>query len=272
MGSSDSTAGRLIVVRVKAGDVGVEKVIEASQRPEDYGIAMKAYLRWFQQDYEKHADEVRRQRDRFLPQYERLVRDHGAHPRTARSIATLATGFMSFAYFAVDTGAITEDEYTSMRVTADTALLAVAQAQGSLRENATPVEKYMSTLRSLLLQKAVTLSERNTDLDEGVGIGWHDAAFVYLDPDLAWQAVEKFHAQSTSRWPYSKVQMHQSLIDAGVVHRGEPGKATTKRSLGSRAGEPAGAPRPPAAPCGLDSRQGGLRRLLEGGGGRRGQP
>ena len=97
---------------------------------------------------------------------------------------------MSFAYFAVDTGAITEDEYTSMRVTADTALLAVAQAQGSLRENATPVEKYMSTLRSLLLQKAVTLSERNTDLDEGVGIGWHDAAFVYLHPDLAWQAVE----------------------------------------------------------------------------------
>jgi hypothetical protein len=88
LGSSDSTVGRLVVVRVKGGDIPVEKVIEASRDAEDYAIAMRAYLTWFQADYETNAAAVRRHRDSLTRDVlAPAVREHAVHPRTARNVA-----------------------------------------------------------------------------------------------------------------------------------------------------------------------------------------
>lgn len=234
IGSSDSTVGRLLVVRVKAGDIPVEKVIAASKDAEDYGVAMRAYLTWFQADYETNVADLGRRRMATQDGIARALQGTALHPRTVRNVATLAVGMMNFMYFARDTGAITPERYEHIRETISASFCQVARAQASYRENATPAQKYMSTLKALLLQGTATLSERYEDLDREKGVGWQgDLEFVFVHADLAWRAIELFHSQSAQKWPFSKTGMHQSLIEAGIVHRGEPGKAETKRSVGA---------------------------------------
>jgi len=235
VGSSDSTVGRLVIRRMKRDDALRARIIAASSDSGDYAIAMRAYLVWFAVDHDMHARDARSQRDHLIPQIESRVREHGVHPRTARSVAALGAGVTSFLTFALEVGAISAAEHEAVQRVADHALAQVAQEQGSFRENATPVDRYLSTVRALLLQKSVTLADRASDLDVGTGIGWQDDDFVYLEPDLAWRAVETFHAQG-QKWAYSKTGMHQALIDAGVVLRGEPGRATTKRRVGAGQG------------------------------------
>ncbi|MGO8992389.1 MAG: DUF3854 domain-containing protein [Polyangiaceae bacterium] len=233
VGSSDSTVGRLVVVRVKGGDLPVENIIAASQDADDYSIAMRAYLEWFGADYETRAAAVRRHREKLIEQFAAVVTEHAVHPRTARNVATLGAGLMAFLRFAQETAAITSERYEEIRISANRALVQVARAQASFRENATPVQRYLSTLRALLLQGTVTLSGRYEDLDRERGVGWQgDTAFVFLHPDLTWRAIELFHAQSAQKWPFSKTGMHQALIDGGIVHRAEAGKADAKRSVG----------------------------------------
>ena len=115
-------------------------------------------------------------------------------------------------------------------------MTALARDQGAYRENAKPHERYLGALRAMLTQGVVTISARYGDLDKERGIGWEgDEGFVFIHADLGWRAIETFYAQG-SKWTYSKTGMHQSLIDAGVIHRGEPGRADTKRSVGTGRG------------------------------------
>jgi hypothetical protein len=235
VGSSDSAIGRLVVVRVRKADGLVARVIEASKHTEDYGLAMRSYIEWFAADYDTQSDTVRRHREQLARNFSEVVEGHAVHPRTARSVATLGAGVMSFLRFAREVEAVTSEEHENLREIADRALIQVAREQAVFRENTTPVQRYLSTLKSMLLQGRVTLAERGTDLDAEKGIGWMgDDEYIFLEPDLAWRAIEEFHSTSAQKWPFSKTGLHQSLVEAGIVHRGEASRADAWRAVGTK--------------------------------------
>jgi hypothetical protein len=235
VGSSDSTVGRLVIARVRRADRLLPKIIEASKHTEDYGLAMRSYLEWIATDYETRTATVRGHREQMTGTFSRAVDGHAVHPRTARSIATLGAGLMSFLRFAREVAAITPEEHENLREIADRAFVHLAREQAAFRENSTPIQKYVSTLKAMLLQGRVTLAERGTDLDAEKGIGWMgDDKYIFLEPDLAWRAIEEFFSTSHQKWTFSKTGMHQSLVEAGIVHRGEASRADAWRAVGTK--------------------------------------
>jgi hypothetical protein len=142
---------------------------------------------------------------------------------------------MSFLRFAREVAAITPEEHENLREIADRAFVHLAREQAAFRENSTPIQKYVSTLKAMLLQGRVTLAERGTDLDAEKGIGWMgDDKYIFLEPDLAWRAIEEFFSTSHQKWTFSKTGMHQSLVEAGIVHRGEASRADAWRAVGTK--------------------------------------
>lgn len=85
--------------------------------------------------------------------------------------------------------------------------LELGKSQKINTEDSKPTDRYVSILKTLLLQGRISLAPKEETLDmhtsgTSKAIGWIDDARneVLLLPDLAWEAVEPFVGRD--RWPY----------------------------------------------------------------------
>jgi hypothetical protein len=240
--TNESTLGRLVVVDVAKGALGLDKLAAIQDRAELLPHAMRGFIEWLSARLDADADGIRRLRRDMASNYRVQLAGGNTHERTANSLAALATGFGLFLDFADQLRAIDDDRYDYLHGAADTALLAIGRKQKANVEGQKPTERYMASVRALLLQGRAALAKPEQQLDyvtlaspQCRGIGWVDATHVYLMPDLAWAAVEEFNAREG--WPYKKNQLHKQLADAGIVQRADGGddaesRLTCRRSLG----------------------------------------
>lgn len=236
--TNESTLGRLIVIDIGKGSLQLDRLAAIQDKAEMLPHAMRGFIEWLAPKMAPEADKFRQLRGATASSYRAQL--SGVHERIPNSLAALATGFGSFLDFALEVGAIDHDFHDHLTASMDDAFLTIARKQNANVEGMKPTEKYLSSLRALLVQGRVVLATKDQQLDlvtlpHSRGIGWLDGDHVYLVPDLAWEAVEQFHAREG--WPYRKTQLHKQLADQGIIIREDNGddtesRLTCRRTLG----------------------------------------
>jgi hypothetical protein len=141
------------------------------------------------------------------------------HSRSPRIFANLHTGFSLFLDFATRVEAITVDQSVVLLDTLRASLQTLILQHGLNFEGIRPTELYLKALNSLFSGGRIVFAEVLHPLftnPNSRAIGWQDSEYIYLHPDLAWEAVTQFYQRN---WPYQQNQLNKFLAEEGIVIR-----------------------------------------------------
>lgn len=253
-----SLRARLAIVEVGPGDVG-RAVLSRSQRDAAAGVlaaAMAGYVRWLAGRMDAlqatAGDELSELR-------ERAWRLNGAHARTPDVVAHLAYGWRQWLDFAVDVGAITDEERASLweRVWAALGVLAGEQAGHQRAEE--PTRRFLSLVADAIasgeahvartdgkppakagawgwqLRESFAADGESIFMPQGKRIGWLDGGTLYLLPDAAYAAANRLASATGAPLGIAPKTLGKRLHERGLLVSTEPGGYTVPRVVdGSR--------------------------------------
>ena len=112
-----------------------------------YARAMAAFICWIAPRRDEVLEELEQEKERLRDGYKSWCQ----HPRTASIAADLHAGFETFLEFAEEQEAISWEEYKVLLKKAADALESLLKDQDQHQKDATPVEQFLSLLRSSIL-------------------------------------------------------------------------------------------------------------------------
>jgi hypothetical protein len=171
---------------------------------------MAAYIHWLSPRYEEITaglkKEIQQLRDEAL---------QGAHRRTPEIVANLAIGFRYFLQFALDTGAVSQDERDKLWQTAWDALGEAAQAQARFLGDSDPARRFLELIVSAVASGEAHIADqegsqpheprlwgwrehtvgtgdhiREEWQSQGKRIGWVQGDDLYLNPEASFSMAQ----------------------------------------------------------------------------------
>lgn len=215
-----STLARVMVVEFNRGDVYLEQMTEL-QRPERRKLlphAMSSYIRWVR-------DNLNRIRDSFPEQFGKLrsetIKD--GHKKMNEQKAYLTFAFDLLLQWALEKGAIAENEAKIALQTGKDAFLNIAQKHSERIEQDDPVGFFFDIVDTLLTQDRVYLLNRESPSGEFRGdkarelIGYFDVNFYYFLPVAIWNVVQSYLQHEKSHFPFTKKTLYSVLEKRGYI-------------------------------------------------------
>lgn len=204
-----SLRARMIPVPVGPGDVRWDRLTAAQDAAANgvYARALAGFLSWVAARH----DDLWAERPGWIAAQRDKVST--SHRRSAANIASLAWGWEVWMRYAVDVGAVTEDERAEWDQRADAAWRAAAEAATASYADQSPERRYLALLASALGSGAAHVAAMDGTAPvptpqpwgwrwrgageyshwepQGTRIGWTDAEHAYLDPEVAYDVATR---------------------------------------------------------------------------------
>jgi hypothetical protein len=144
-----SLRARLLVLELGPGDVDWAKLTTCQRHAADGLLAgaLSAYLVWLAAQYPTVRAGLRAE----VAALRQEVQEKPAHRRTPDIVANLVTGWKWFLDFALDVGAINQDERDALEERAWAALLDAAGCQAESLQAAEPADRFLRLLAAVLV-------------------------------------------------------------------------------------------------------------------------
>jgi hypothetical protein len=264
--SGQSLRARLFVIGVPKGVVNVARLAECQKHAADglYAAAMSGFLRWFASRYA----EVKAR----LPGEHAELRDKAAkaaeagnHARTPGIVADLALGLRYFLAFAVESGAITQEQSDDLKRQTWAALLEAARAQADHVRSADPVDGFLRLLLGALSSGQAHLAARDglgpppdavawgwrreerpfahrdgtpdsevTYRAGGPRVGYLEGDAVYLLPDVAFAAAQELARAQNGSLPVTEDTLWRRMKERHYLVACKRGKTTVLRVVAGK--------------------------------------
>ncbi|MDN5796722.1 MAG: DUF927 domain-containing protein [Intrasporangium sp.] len=234
-----SLRARMMALEARRGDVDWDALSSAQQHAAGgtYAAALAAYLRWLA----PHLDDVRGRRSEEIAALRGQV--SALHRRTATGIASLAWGWKVWLRFAVEVGAITDEQRDRLWERGWTALLAAAEAANAAVGETDPAKRFLVLIGSAVASGRAHVAARDGGCpasdpgawgwrsrdglmtDMGARIGWTEGEDLWLDPESAYTA-----AKSAGEGLSIDLEALRSrLSDGGLLQSHDPSGKTGVR-------------------------------------------
>lgn len=236
-----------------AGDIDRDRLTRAQEQAAQglFAQAMAGYVRWLapQMDTLKAA----------LPERRRKLREEaykeGLHRRTPDQVAALALGWEMFLRFAVEAGALTEEEKTALweRVWAGLGDMAAAQAEHQAAED--PAARFLALLGAAIASGRAHVADAKDGAEpedagrwgwkekwfgagenlrsewqpQGELVGWLEPPNVYLEPEAAYAVAQKLARDQNASLAVSARTLWKRLAEKKLLTATEARKNTVKR-------------------------------------------
>jgi hypothetical protein len=238
--------GLIMGVEFKPGwiDLDALKQCHADARAGWYAQAMANYAQHLA-TADHLANHRRLLREFAVPEQEKAAqKEPNCHPRHAEAVGELVAALRLFLQFAVEQDVLDREAAKAFLRKVRAQLHGLLKAGADIQSETDPAEVFIELLRALLASKRALLYdlhgqapkglqaacgwERTMVVDAGdsfgdwqpvsgaARIGWVDESFVYLNPDVAYAAVERL-ARETGRNMGTKRQVFARLADARKI-------------------------------------------------------
>jgi hypothetical protein len=193
-----------------------------------YAQSMASFIRWIAGRYE----ELRAAKPAAIAQL-RAIAQGGQHRRAVDIVANLDWGFARFLEFAVSAGTVSSDEADALTQRARVAFEVGRSVQTSGQHETDLVRRYLSLLKAAFTAGHVYLVEARAlattptgappDADSfgttrgHVRIGWRTEEGFFLEPTLAFGAVQKMARDEGAPFPISEPTLRKRLHESGLL-------------------------------------------------------
>ena len=253
-----SLRARMLVIEVTKGSIGDGVLCNLTSYQENaisgiYAMAMAGFIQWLATDFEGRRREFEtkaktRRQDLVLS---------SSHARTGDIGAQLATAWRFLMRYAVESGAISQNDAMAYLQRADTALAQAAHEQSDIQETCDPVERFRALLNGAVSSgrahiespaggvpvsspEALGWRRIGTNWQPlGRSIGWEDSVGgLYLEPEAAFAAVQEMGAASGEGIGVGNATLRKRLHERRLLLSTEKDKnkerLTVRQTIGGR--------------------------------------
>ncbi len=218
-----SGLARYFILDIDKGDIPVGQEMTEMQELARKGTlqkAMRGYILWLL----KQADGMpERLHGLFLKYREDIRRDSsGQHDRAPETVACILIGYTMMLNYMRDLGVISGDEAVKMLVHARGKLMESSRKQARDMESEKPTRIFLDGLAELMNSKQVAVKDlTSVDAKDPPPtermIGYMDAEYYYLLPNVAFGAVQKLCREQGTEFPVSLKALFKHLRTDGVL-------------------------------------------------------
>ena len=232
-----SLRARTLILELQHDSID-QRLLSRAQRAACRGLyaqALSGYVSWLAPRYSS----VREGLDAELAELRTAAQQSTLHRRTPAAIADLAVGLRHYLAYAVDCGAISDEEAESLGKRAWCALRMASAAQRLHQEGSDPVRRFLELLSSSIASGVAhvaastgsaperpdawgwrqVVSGGGYDRDEwrahGNRIGWVDGADLYLDADASFKAAQAVGRDIGDALAVTPATLRKRLAEAG---------------------------------------------------------
>lgn len=133
-------------------------------------------------------------------------------------------------------GAMTDEEANADFLDAWRVLVENSTEQGKEAKEERPSKRFISAISELLVNQTVTvkdLSIHSATAEKGM-IGYVDADYYYLLPEMSYTTVSRLYSDQGMTFPLSKRLLFRQLRDDGIIVPDADGKTTKSKSVGGK--------------------------------------
>lgn len=213
-----SVISRMLILRLTR-PVGTNEALALAQREAHHlNAVMSAYTSWLAQTMPGTEGQVEiwltEQRDRFIGLCPTGTTNPG---RLASNVAQNRLAFWTMGRWLVSVGAWAEAELEARMAEYDehAQTLVGEMAERIAKEKAS--SSYLTAIRALVDSGEMALLDRDREGSVQPFLGWRDSEWVYLLPDVAYQAAEKWFRAMGGSLGFSRRAVEDQLLDDGLL-------------------------------------------------------
>ena len=226
-GVGESGMARFYVVNVGKGDVPASDTLTEMQELARQGYlqkSMRGYIVWLSKQVEKLPQQLHEAFIRNRAQA--LERTRGQHGRTAEAIAHMMVGYEYMLYYLRDVGALTEDQAREAYSHAWHVVTDNSARQAAEMREERPSKIFLSSISELLISKNAGVRDLTSASADGASsggnggrdmIGYMDADFYYLMPNVAYRAVAKMCSDQGQAFPLTAKMLYKQMREDGIL-------------------------------------------------------
>lgn len=218
--SGHSHTSRIVTVEIEKDDVYRDILTEAQKTHHHlYNKAMSHYLAWIASNWDKYKTEVP---ERWTEWRDEVYKE-SQHPRLPSDIASLYAGLFMASQFALEKGAITDNEVAALRETGWRIFIDMVSSQSGRIEDERPGTRFIQVLKSMMDQGRAILWSKDDDGPRQPApgtypIGWLDGAdHILLNPPAAYGAVHEFCQRSGDPFTFKQEAVWKDLKRLGLT-------------------------------------------------------
>ncbi|MEL7641074.1 MAG: hypothetical protein AAGU21_15660 [Solidesulfovibrio sp.] len=251
-----SLRARMLVLEVQPVDVNCN-ILTKLQESRDNGLLVKtmaAYVQWIAPKVEELSSS--------LPERKKALKMDSleagkAHTRTPDIVASLMIGVEMFSQFALEKGVITQEQAEKLWQDCQAAIFEAAKRQSEIQEEESPCQRFLDLLGAILTSGAAHFEDFNGGVPRatpeaygwhevvtGMGTnqtrehrplgklaGWVDDKSIYLDPDVAFGAVQALASSQGSPITLGLKTLQKRLANKGLIESADPGNNTKRMTI-----------------------------------------
>ena len=233
-----SGLARYLILDIDKGDIPVgSEMTELQERAREGWLQriMRGYIEWLA----GQADQLpARLHDTFL-KFREMVRqqDGGQHDRAPETVACVMIGYMMMLDYYRSLGLFDTDEAARMLNEARAQLTEVSLQQTRDMESEKPTRIFLESLAELLNGKQAAVKDLTAEDAKDPPptermIGFRDARYYYLLPNVAFGAVQRLCREQGQEFPVSLKALYKHLRTDGILDAGGE-KATKMKRIGA---------------------------------------
>lgn len=235
-----SLRSRLFIVEVNRGEVVLDK-LTSLQGAAARGVlaeSMSGYLRWLVPQLDSLKVTLPARQHELRTQARASIAF--AHDRTPDIVASLTLGWETFLRFALEVGAITEQQASDLRQDGWQALGEVAKSQAEHQESEEPTGRFLALLMAAVSSGTAHVADARTGQEppqdparwgwskpadgfgihwqaRGARVGWLDGEDLLLEPDSAFATVQKLARDQGTSLPITQRTLWKRMAQKGLL-------------------------------------------------------
>lgn len=211
-----SLLARMLVVQMERSHVDLADLTQVQKNVTRFSHAMAGYVAWLAPQMPTLPALLRQT---FEGARARATAE-GWHLRVPETLAHLWCGLHAGLTYAEEVGACSLTEAEDLRGACWEALLAIGRAQAQVVEEERPSRLFLQVLLTLVTQGRGLLLPKDAGPDrlraEQLLIGWQDEEAIYLIPEAAFVAVNRFCRESGEGFPLRQEGLRRDLAREGL--------------------------------------------------------
>ena len=229
-----SGLARYFILDIDKGDIPVGTELTELQEKARKGTlqkAMRGYILWLLKQADGMPEKLHQL---FLGLREDIHKDSaGQHDRAPETVACILIGYFLMLRYMEDLGVLSAEEGRKMLVHARRKLTDASKKQTRDMESEKPTRIFLDSLSELLNSKQVALKDLTMEDAKDPPptermIGYMDAEYYYLLPNVAFGAVSKLCREQGTEFPVSLKALFKHLRTDGILTSRSEGDAQTK--------------------------------------------
>ncbi|MDE7244002.1 MAG: hypothetical protein K2O18_08510 [Oscillospiraceae bacterium] len=220
-----STLARLLILEMSRKAVDIGKLTELQNNHSLYREFIQSFVSYIAS---KGVDQFcERLMQRFLEERntlrKKLTEDTPVDNRTSDMVTWLWITFCEFLEYALQIGAITQEDFETFASEARSVFLSVMAKQAERVADLAPIKQFFRGLQVLLETKEARLGElqaRNSGYsvaDSKEAIGFSKKDYIYLKNGVALQSVASYYRRFGKEFTVSESSLRKALADSGYI-------------------------------------------------------